>query len=417
MEKVRIALIGAGQRGKDIYGEYALQFPGDIEFVAVAEPNPIKREQFQKAHGLADAFCFESWEALLDQEKFCDAVVIATPDHVHYAPSKQALEKGYHVLLEKPMSNDAWECYDLGEIAKIHQRIFMICHVLRYTPFFKCIKTLLDDGVIGNVMSIQHNENIGYFHMAHSFVRGNWRNTLESSPIILAKSCHDMDILHYLADSPCDRINSFGDLSYFTEKNAPAGSTDRCVTCPVEPECLYSAPKQYLGAVGKWPSTVVSEIQTHEAIEKALKTGPYGRCVYRCDNDVCDHQVTSMTFENGITATFNLSAFTNKVHRTLKIMGTLGEIRADDALNEVSVQRFGDAHKTIYNPRVVSGGHGGGDHQMMIDFISLIKDGVGSGLTSADRSVQSHLMSFAAEKSRLEGHTVRIKDFIKAMIS
>lgn len=415
MQKVRIALIGAGQRGKDVYGEYAINFPQDLEFVAVAEPNPIKREQFATAHGLAPHQCFERWEDMLSQETITDAlnaVVIATPDHLHYAPTRAALEKGCHVLLEKPMSNDPWECYDLGEIAKANDRIFMICHVLRYTPFFNKIKDLIDTGAIGKVMTIQHNENIGYYHMAHSFVRGNWRNTQESSPIILAKSCHDMDILHYLVGYKCSHVSSFGQLSHFCSENAPEGASHRCLSCQHETTCLYSAKAQYLTCLGGWPSTVVTEVQTENNVLSALENGPYGRCVYACDNDVCDHQVTTMKFENGVTATFNLTAFTNDVHRTLKIMGTLGEIRADDSKNEVSIQRFGTAKPEVFYPEVVSGGHGGGDHQMMIDFLGLIQHGQGSALTSADKSVHSHIMSFAAEASRLNGQTIEIKDFM-----
>ncbi|SCY43998.1 Gfo/Idh/MocA family protein [Alkaliphilus peptidifermentans] len=410
MNKIKVALIGAGQRGKDVYGEYAAQFPQNIEFVAVAESNDIKRKQFAERHNINNDKIYESWEYLLQEEKFCDAVIIATPDDMHYEPTKKALNLGYHVLLEKPMSNNSLECVELGMLAKEKQRVFMICHVLRYTAFFSKIKEVIEAGEIGKVMSIQHNENIGYFHMAHSFVRGNWRNSKESSPIILAKSCHDMDIILYLVGDSCKSISSFGELSYFSRDNAPASSGERCINCSVEESCIYSAKKQYLNSIGRWPSTVASDIQSKEAILKALEIGPYGRCVYKCDNDVCDHQVTIMNFNNGVTATFNLSAFTNKVHRTIKIMGTRGEIRADDSRNEIEIQLFGSQEKKIILPTIVSGGHGGGDHRLMDDFVSLIKDGSGSALTSADKSVESHLMSFAAEKSRLSGKSIALKD-------
>lgn len=410
-QKVNVALIGAGQRGKDVYGQFAKQFQTPLEFVAVVEPNPIKRSQFKEAHNIPTACAFENWNDLFAANLDLHAVIIASPDDTHYEPAKAALNAGLHVLLEKPMSNDAFECYDLGNRAKEKGLTFMICHVLRYTPFFGQIKTLIDEGAIGNLMSIQHNENIGYFHMAHSFVRGNWRNSKESSPIILAKSCHDMDILHYLTGSRCSAISSFGSLSHFNKENAPKNADTRCCNCAVESTCVYSAYKQYLPNIGKWPTTVISEFQTKKAVLSAIENGPYGRCVYACDNDVCDHQVTNMRFENGVTATFNLSAFTEKVHRTIKIMGTKGEIKANDLKNEISLHLFGENSFKVFHPQVVSGGHGGGDHQMMFDFINLIQNGTGQALTSAAASVHSHLMSFAAEQSRLEGKTISLKAF------
>jgi predicted dehydrogenase len=410
MSKVRIALIGAGDRGKDRYGEYALLFPQDIEFVAVAEPNEIRRNEFSKKHNIAPEFQFESWEPLLEIEKFCDGVIIATQDDMHFEPAKLALEKGYHVLLEKPMSNDAVECIELGKSARKTDKSFMICHVLRYTPFFETIKKTIEDGKIGEVMSIQHIENIGYYHMAHSFVRGNWRNSKESSPIILAKSCHDMDILLWLSGKRCTKISSFGNLSYFRADRAPENAGDRCLHCSIEDGCPYSAKKLYYKHIGYWPTSVISDIQTEEGVTKALEEGPYGRCVFKCDNDVCDHQVTIMEFEGGTTATFNLCAFTDDIHRTIKIMGTEGQIIAEDISNKIELTRFG-CKKEIIKIEEVTGGHGGGDHGIMQDFISLIKNGTGEALTSADVSVESHIMAFAAEESRLTKKSIELSDF------
>ena len=339
-------------------------------------------------------------------------MMICTQDDMHFIPTKVAIEKGYHVLLEKPMSNSLEECIELGKIARENDVVFMICHVLRYTPFFTKIKEIIDSGKIGKVMTIQHNENIGYFHMAHSFVRGNWRNSKESSPIILAKTCHDMDILLFLAGSRCKKISSFGSLTYFKESNAPINAADRCINCEHEPKCIYSAKAQYLKARGMWPATTITEDQTEEGILKALAEGPYGRCAYKCDNDVCDHQVVTMEFENGITSTFNLSAFTNNCNRTLKIMGTRGEIRANDLMQEVEVQLFGQDSKEIFKCKPV-GGHGGGDYGLMDDFVKLIQSGRNDALTSADISVESHVMAFAAEDSRVNGVSINLEEFYR----
>lgn len=413
MEKIRVGLIGAGQRGKDVYGGYALSHPENIEFVAVAEPNEIKRKEFAEKHNIPEEFQFETWEEILEKDKFCDAMIIATPDHMHYEPAKLTLEKDYHLLLEKPMSNKPEEIMELGKIAKERSNIFMICHVLRYTPFFATIKEIIDSGKIGEVKTIQHNENIGYFHFAHSFVRGNWRNSDESSPLILQKSCHDMDILLWLIGSNCKKIASFGHLGYFNSENKPQGAGDRCIDCKVEDQCPYSAKKIYLDSIGKWPTTVISEIQTREAVEKALAQGPYGRCVFSCDNNVVDHQATILEFDNGVTVTFNLSAFSNKVHRTIRVMGTLGEIIADDSLNEIEYQIFGSNERTVINPKVVAGGHGGGDTGLMGDFVDLVMNKSGEALTSAATSVESHMMAFAAEESRLNNKIVEMEDYYK----
>lgn len=411
MRKVKIALIGAGDRGKDRYGAYGLQFSDKVEFVAVAEPNELRRNEFVQEHNISAENIFTTWEELLSKEKLADGIIIATQDDMHYEPTKQALQKGYDVLLEKPMSNDLNETVQLGELAKQYDNTFMICHVLRYTPFFSKIKEVIDSGIIGDVMTVQHNENIAYYHMAHSFVRGNWRNSDESSPIILAKSCHDMDIISWLVGERCTKISSFGHLSHFTESNHPENASDRCLVCAVEPDCPYSAKKLYYANLGNWPTSVVTDIQTEESLTKALNEGPYGRCVYKCDNNVCDHQVSILEFEKGITATFNLSAFTEKQNRTLKIMGTKGEIRGIDTENKIEVRIFASNEYQLIEPNLLAGGHGGGDTGIMNDFVDLLNGKSGKALTSADVSVESHIMAFAAEHSRLTGKSVEIKKF------
>lgn len=408
--KVSISVVGAGDRGKDSYALYALDYPEDLEIVAVAEPNEAKRNEFVKVHNIKEENIFTSWEELLECDRLSDGIIIATQDDMHFKPTKIALEKGYDVLLEKPMSNDITEIVALGELAKQYDNNFMICHVLRYSPFFSKLKELIESGVIGELRSMQHNENIGYYHMAHSFVRGNWRNETESSPIILAKSCHDMDIMLWLVGSKCTKISSFGSLSHFKPENAPMSSAKRCLECGIEKECPYSAPALYYQHIGHWPSSVITDDHTFEGVTKALKEGPYGRCVYHCDNDVCDHQVVMMEYENEVTATFNLSAFTDKTHRTIKLMGSLGEIRGDDRTSEIELTIFGQESKKIKLDSV-KGRHGGGDYGIMEDFVNLLKGNEGKALTSADVSVESHVMAFACEKSRHQGVVVNIKEF------
>ncbi|QGQ98779.1 gfo/Idh/MocA family oxidoreductase [Paenibacillus psychroresistens] len=420
MGKIKAALIGAGQRGMDAYASYALNCAEDIEFVAVADISIERRDLFKRTHGVVEENCFASWEELLEGPKLADAVLICTQDQMHFEPAIRALEKGYHVLLEKPMSPSPLECLIMGEYAEKYERVFSICHVLRFTEFFTSIKKLLTDGAIGKLVTIQHTENVEHRHQAHSFVRGNWRNSQTSSPMILAKSCHDMDILLWLADADCTKVSSFGSLTYFNSKNAPEGAPLHCLDgCPVQDECPYYAPKIYVD--GKdWMANVlrstVSSDSGDEGVLQALKEGPYGRCVFHCDNNVVDHQVVNLEFANEVTVAFTMSAFTHEGGRSVKLMGTRGQIRGDMEKNEIEVTSFITGKKEKILLDAPAEGHGGGDHGIMRDFIRLVQsDGKEVGLTNARASVQSHLMAFAAEKSRVEGRVISITEYINEL--
>ncbi|MGO4182817.1 Gfo/Idh/MocA family protein [Paenibacillus sp. MCAF9] len=419
MKKVTVAIIGAGLRGVN-YLEYALAHPNELQVVAVAEPVAERRESFQARHNIADNMCFENWDDFFAMPKLADAVLICTQDKQHFDPTMKALEAGYHVLLEKPMSPDAKECLLMGEKASQLNRVFSICHVLRYTNFFSTIKELLEKETIGKLMSITHNENVGFWHQAHSFVRGNWSRKEDSSPMILAKSCHDLDILLWLAGSECVRVSSFGSLSHFTSDQAPAGAPLRCLDgCPVADECLYYAPNYYLTEDTNWPTSAISNDLSYSARYKALEEGPYGRCVYHCDNDVVDHQVVNLEFANSVTAAFTMSAFTRDVSRTIKLMGTKGEIRGAMEKNEIEVIHFGSGKIERISFEDMGGhvGHGGGDMGLLKDFLKLVReDGKSEGLTSASQSVQSHLMAFAAEQSRVDGNSINLKDFAESIL-
>jgi len=350
---------------------------------------------------------------MLEKPKLADAVLICVQDGLHLPVTIKALEKDYHVLLEKPMSNKPEDCVLMGEYAKRYKKVFSICHVLRYTNFFSALKKYIDDGRIGDLVSIQLNENVAYWHQAHSFVRGNWRNSNETSPMILAKSCHDMDILLWLAGADCVSLSSFGSLMHFKKENAPEGAPLRCLDgCPVENECPYYAPNQYLTSNIYWPTSVISDDMSIESRTKALKEGPYGRCVYQCDNNVVDHQVVCAEFANGVTAAFTMCAFTQEGNRTLKLMGTKAEIRAVLEKNEIEILDFATGSREVIHLAAGGSSHSGGDHMLIRDFIKLVRDNAaGEGRTSASISVQSHLMAFAAEKSRLEKKAINMKEY------
>lgn len=423
MKKITASLIGAGQRGMNSYAPYALENPNEIEFIAVAEADSGRREKFINLHGISSQNVFSDWKDLLEQEKLSDVILVCTQDDMHFEPTMKALKAGYHVLLEKPISNNPLECLKMEEAAEKYNRHLIVCHVLRYTPFYSTVKQLLDEGKIGNLVSIQQIERVAYWHQAHSFVRGNWRNSTESSPMILAKSCHDMDILNWLIGKDCIFLSSFGSLSHFKEENAPEGAPDRCLDgCPHRDECPYFAPSIYIDWKDDWQAdvlrNVVSNDTSKEALLAALKTGPYGRCVYRCDNDVVDHQVVNMEFEEGITVAFTMSAFTVDGGRGINLMGTRGQIRGDMEKNEIEVADFLTRTRQVFKLKDNYAGHGGGDFGIMKDFVRLIRDEKsGSHISTIGASVQSHLMAFSAEKSRLERNVINLADYSEKLKS
>ncbi|WP_141502084.1 Gfo/Idh/MocA family protein [Paenibacillus luteus] len=406
MNQMTAILVGAGARGRFVYGAYAKKYPEEVKIVAVAEPDKERRELAAEEYGLSSDQLYDSWEQVLSISRKADVAVISTQDRMHYAPTMKALELGYDVLLEKPMSPLPGEVIAMAEASRRYNRLLTVSHVLRYTPFWSKIKELILSGSIGRIVSIQLSENVGYFHMAHSFVRGNWNKSEETSPMILQKSCHDMDILSWLMDDRCIKVSSYGSLLHFRKENAPTSSTPRCTDgCAVERECPYSAIRIYEeDEKNEWNRFITNNV-TPDGVREALQSGPFGRCVYHCDNNVVDHQVVNMEFQNGPTASFTMSGFSHDMSRTVQIMGTLGEIKGYMEKNEIVFYPFGK--KMIEIPVAVeAGGHGGGDEGVMREFLKQARKENGidnQGLTSAEASVQSHMMAFAAEESRLNG--------------
>lgn len=421
MKKIKLAVIGAGARGFLSYMPYVQRFPGEVEVVAVAEPNEERRKRFAEAFDLTSEQLYSSWEELLNEPKLCDALLICTQDQMHFEPTVAALRKGYHVLLEKPMSNSPSECVEMEKVAREEGRLLSICHVSRYTPFWQKMKQLIGGGSIGNVMSIQHNENVGYLHYAHSFVRGNWRNDALSSPMILAKSCHDMDLIRWLVDADCTKVSSFGSLGHFKLDNAPAGSTDRCTDgCAVESTCPYSALRFYMQDIESNPfAALIADPPTETNRMNAILSGPYGKCVYRTDNNVVDHQTVNMEFENGVTVMFSMSGFTRDINRIIQVMGTKGEIRGDLLNGRIELFEFESGTLSVIQIPNSQSGHQGGDDGIMRQFLSDVRNERFTGtLTSAQTSLESHLMAFAAEESRLNGGAVvNMKHFRESLAS
>ena len=420
---VTFAICGCGARGLEAYAPYQLTHPEEMKVVAGADVRPERLELLQKRFGVPAGMCFPSDEALLAQPKLADVMIVSTQDRQHVSAALKALDKGYHILLEKPISPDLGQCRALQEKARETGRAVVVCHVLRYTKFYAVLEDLLRRGEIGKIETIDAIEHVAYWHQAHSFVRGNWRNSSETSPMILQKSCHDMDILRWLAGAPCLKVQSFGSLDYFKAENAPQGAAPRCLDgCACKDACPYDAEKIYVtdprtGIRGRgkgWPCAVLASEPDEDKIYAALRTGPYGRCVFHCDNDVVDHQTVNLEFGGNIHATFTMTAFTQSCHRTIKVTGALGEVEGDMAGGLLHLRPFGGPEQTIdtrEGPGTRSG-HGGGDFGLMEQFCRLIAQGGAEALTGLDASVESHVMALAAEASRLDGgRTITLADF------
>lgn len=432
---LRLAVIGVGSRGGDAYADYCLRHPQEARVVAVADPRPARRDRVARLHDMPPEGVFQSWEKLLSGPQRYDGVLVTTPDRLHVEPALAVIEQGYDLLLEKPIAPDRNGLMRLTEASRRLKASVTICHVLRYTSFFSTIKRLVEQGRVGRLMSMQWSENIGYWHFAHSYVRGNWANSTRSSPMILAKSCHDMDMLRWLAGAPCSTVGSFGELSHFRPEQAPDGAPDRCIDgCPVYESCPYNSVTFYVDALegyDGWPVSVISDDLSPEGRLSALREGPYGRCVYRCDNDVVDHQVSILRFENGVTATLNVCGTTSENTRTLKLMGSLGELRAHLDQGEIEVRSFaapegdetsgderaGQGRPPLYGREVieVSGGlgHAGGDDGLMRAFIDRVSrrragEPLEASRTSLEESLESHFMALAAEEARITGRVVHV---------
>lgn len=410
---VTCIIIGAGQRGK-IYAEYAERQPDEWKVVAVADPSELRRKNLANKHGIPEENCFSDWEDALAKGKIADVAVISTSDSLHYEPAMKAIELGYDLLLEKVIAQSWEECNTILQSAKKHDVIVAVAHVLRYSPYFRKLKDIVDSGAIGDIVNIQHMEPIEQEHMSHSYVRGNWGNTSNSTPILLSKSCHDLDILRWIMAKPCKKVTSFGGLYHFRKERAPEGATPRCTDgCPVERDCPHSAIKTYMERK-KYPYVgyldVKDENDNDEILEK-LKTGPYGRCVYHCDNDAADHQVVNMEFEGGSTVSFTLDGLTSYEHRRTRIMGTKGDIVGDGHVLEVT--DFNTRETKIWDVRdEVSAEdlmkHGGGDIGIVQDLVQAISQKDPSFLTSTlDVSMESHKIGFLAEESRLDNGNLR----------
>lgn len=419
MKKISIACIGCGSRGRT-YLSLAAKMTDHYEIIAGAEPVEARLEHVRKISNNPNFQGFRNDQEILAQPKLADLMIVSTQDSMHASSCLAALKKGYDILVEKPIATNLEDVLAIEQCAKENGRRVLVCHVLRYTPFYKKVKEIVDSGALGDIVSIHMSEGVNAFHQTHSYVRGHWGVKEKSSPMLIAKSCHDLDIIVWLLDSQCTKVSSFGDLSYFNEEHKPADAPPRCSDeCPVADTCQYNAnlykttQRTWLRHV--WPTTEDVKTISDERISDWLKTSPWGRCVYQCDNNVVDHQVVNMQFANKVTASFTMTAFDDG--RNMEIYGTKavlrgGEVCLEQTGSDIIVTEHHTAKKTEMTVDPLEGGyegHGGGDAGIIQELHKeMSKEDAQDMKSSIQVSVRSHVIGFAAEKSRVLGETINL---------
>ena len=410
MNTITVSILGVGARGGEAYGKYVNECTDKYKIVSLCDLTPSKLEKYSALFNVSKENCFLSEDEFF-QKKRSDVLIIATLDQDHVKMAIKAIKLGYALLLEKPVSDKVEELIELQKVAEEYNAVVIVCHVLRYTVAIRKIKELIDAKRIGKLISFDDLEQVAYWHYAHSYVRGNWRSSKNTTPMIMAKCCHDLDLMQYFAESKCVSLSSVGSLEHFKKENKPQGAADRCLDCKYNSDCAYSAKLIYLdgwkanGMPDCWPYTVLSDNKlTEEELTEKLNTTRYGECVFSGFNDVVDHQFVTALFENGVTANLNMMAFTKGGGRIMRFFGTEGEIIYDEAADHITLKPFNGANEVFVISKLTDdlSGHGGGDHRM-IDSMYEVLNGKGGADTSLVRSIESHLMAIGAEKSRLNG--------------
>jgi predicted dehydrogenase len=412
---VSLVVLGGGNRGM-AYARHALALGARV--AALAEPRPERRQAFQEAFGVGEGALFAHWRDLLEAPRLGEAAIVALPDRLHAEAAIALMEKGYHLLLEKPIAPTWEEVLQVAEAKARTGRIVALAHVLRYTPYARRLKELLEEGAIGEVVSVQHLEPVGHWHFAHSFVRGNWRKEGESSPFLLAKSVHDLDWLLFLMPGEVARVASFGGLYHFRPERRPKGAAERCLLCPkgVERACPFSARRIYLEAYergeGGWPLDVVAFPVAREKLERALAEGPYGECVYLGKNDVADHQVVALEYRDGRTASFHAEGLSRMRFRDTRLFGTGGEIWGDGRFirifDFVKGERIVDLK--VEAEGSIRSGHGGGDFGLMADFVLAVEREDPELFEPFEEALYAHRLTFLADEARKVGRVVEVEE-------
>ena len=423
---VTAIIVGAGHRAF-VYSKLAKTDPDKLKIVGVADPNPVRRQKAMEEFGFGEDMCFESADELAEKGKLADAIINGTMDEQHLVTSVPLLNAGYDMLLEKPFAVNEKEMRELVACAKKNNSKVMICHVLRYTPFYYGIKEIVNSGEIGDIINIQTTEHVSYHHLSTSYVRGKWANSKKChTSMLLAKCCHDLDIMMWMmSETKPKKISSFGGKFQFKPENAPAGAGTICMKdCPLVDTCVYSTKRLYIDHPDRWAFYVWDALEgiknptIEDKINLMKSDSPYARCIYKCDNDVVDHQSVMVEFESGATGTHNMVGGSSEPRRDIHIIGTKGEIFGNFEDSKFSVLKINpspDAHneecdveehdlKVTGDMVGAYGGHGGGDERLAADFVKFIRGEEHSlACTSIFDSVAGHLSVYLADQSRENG--------------
>ncbi len=409
MKKIKVGIIGFGNRGS-LYAKFIKEQQERAQLVAVADFRIDDITDRLQQYDIAKKY--KNSEDLFNDKLDLDLLIISSMDKYHFQECKKAIMLGYNVLLEKPISVNKEEILELERLANEKGVKVVVCHVLRYTIFYKEIKRLIASGKIGDIVNINATENVAFWHQAHSFVRGNWHNTKECGPEILTKCSHDMDIITWLMNKNVKKISSFGDLYYFKKKNKPIDSASRCCSCKLKDECDFNCYKFYLEN-REWLTPFIGLDLSDEKIDNFLKTSDFGRCVFDMDNDTVDHQVVNILFDDATTASLTMNAFSRYCYRDIKIYGTKADIIGNFESKIITVNYFDGSKEEIDINKLTSDfeGHGGGDRIMLNELLDYLQTGkLTSSLTLLHDSVISHLMSLSAEESRInEGKVIDLE--------
>lgn len=406
---IRLAVIGAGNRANK-YLRYCEEHPERLQLTALSEINVLRREACAARFGLSPEACFEDYRTMLDRCHDIDMVLVTTPDNLHFDPVMRAIAARHHVLIEKPIAQTPEEGLRIREAARREGVRVGVCHVLRFHPYFQKIKELVAEGRYGEVISINHSISVGMDRSTHSFVRGIFSDSDTSNPMLISKCCHDVDFLLWVADRKCLRVASFGSLKWFRAENAPAQSTERCITCPLEEQCPYSARDLYQRR-RDWISNfdIPAGGSIDDAIRHELVEGPYGRCVFRCRNNVVDHQCVILDMEHGASITLTMDMFTTDDLRRTTIHLSHGEIYGDE--RRIVARDFKGREQVFdFSAELDRPYHAGADLRLIGDFTEAILCGDHPLTVSADDLWESFLVCHAAEQSRLRGQVIRIDD-------
>ena len=402
---ITVSILGIGQRGV-AYANEMKKHPEKYQIVCICDFNKERLAFRSQDYNVKEENQFVDEKEFFSKKR-SDLLVIATQDRDHVNQAIKALELGYDILLEKPISPIKEEINRLLEAHHKYGGKILVCHVLRYSPCFEIVKEIVDSGVLGRIMIIDDIENVQYEHQSHSFVRGNWRNDNETSPMILQKCCHDLDLITWYANSKCNRVSSFGDLSFFKKENQPEEAADRCLECKLVDSCPYSAKNVYVKDQF-WGRNIITDVRpvTDEAVIKALKEGPYGRCVFACDNNVVDHQIVNLSFENGVIASLRMTAFMDRSGRVMNIFGTNGDLYINEDDDIIELRIFGSHERKKWSIHelgdTLSSAHGGADSQLINEMYDVML-GNADCKSSLELSCESHLIALASEESRKNG--------------